>query len=661
MNKTTIIYIILIIFTIYLLLNLKPFREKFTQTSVPSPSIYLPLTLYRNIRYAVDMYNKPYPINGLTNLDFDLNKGVFFDGSNNKNIIMSDLSENYTICFNIFVTNIVPNTYIFNQGQLPFPPFDFFSIPASQIVLKKDPRILYYITDNGYSDLGVSITRFPSSTQIILDSREPAFNNTGNGYPAGGQQPLPIIGSPINGLYIQSGTKVVSARYISLPSSPKYVAGILISISQPLSSMTEKSGDSYIYTFPLNFQQRNGLGLSVQVKDENNLRLGALDPSSKNDTTVDGTVSLLNKWNFVCITVSGSTQASLWINGKEYKKNLNIPWQLGKFIIGGQLTNGNSFTGYVRDFMTFSSTLSFNQINSLNAVSQQKSIFQTMFSYIPPVIVTIPENIAKSILTFNTNIPIINPSNIIDDYTNYTNIMNPIQLKDNQLTIDGPIINLDDLSIFNNKLKVVISLNNLLDSPPLYAVLNNTNESRIYNTKNSYLNTYKLSVDQINNLLPTIQYTNIVISDPTIELSDSLTDRNTITFAIKPFTIIPTYTKPSQFLILDNTNSWNNYLKSLNLTLTYINNILTCQIGDTIQLINFTSTEPLTLSYNNIVINKFNSSANGLFTIDPTTIKTISSVTYQLPQFTLKNVRLSSPDILTPLIFLDISITPTYT
>jgi hypothetical protein len=661
MNKTTIIYIILIIFTIYLLLNLKPFREKFTQTSVPSPSIYLPLTLYRNVRYAVDNNKMPVIIDGLSNLDFDSNKGVFFDGSNNKYIMISDLSGNYTICFNLYVTNIVPNTFIFNQGQLPFPPFNFSSIPASQNVLKKDPRILYYISDNGFTDLGVSVTRFPSATQIILDSREPAFNNTGNGYPAGGQQPLPVIGSPINGPFIQSGTTVVSARYISLPSSPKYVAGILISISQPLSGIREKSGDIFIYTFPMNFQQRNGMGLSVKVKDENNLRLDALDPSSKNDTTVDGTVSLLNKWNFVCITVSGSTQSSLWINGKEYRKSLNIPWQLGKFIIGGQLTNGNSFTGYVRDFMTFSSTLSYNQINSLNAVAQQKSVFEKMFSYIPPIIVAIPQNIVNSVLFFDSSIPIINPSNSIDDYTNYISLMNPIELKDNQLKIEGSIINLDDLSIFNNKLKVVINLNNSLDGPRLYALLNNTNESKIYNPNSVYLNTYKLSIDQINDLSSTIQYVNIVLSNPTITLCDTLTDKKAITFAINPFKITPTYTNPSQFKIIDNTNFWNKNLGSLNLSITYINNILTCQKNDTIQLINFTSIEPLTLSYNGIVINKFNSSLNGLFTLDPITIPTISPITYKISKFTLKNVKLSSPDMSTPLAFLDILITPIYT
>jgi len=241
--------------------------------------------------------------------------------------------------------------------------------------------------------------------------------------------------------------------------------------------------------------------------------------------------------------------------------------------------------------------------------------------------------------------------------------MNPISCVDNILSIDGVIVNLFDLSIFGEKQNVVISFNNVLNGPTLYGLYINKYRSSIYNLKTEYTIEFKLSVDQINNLSPTIQYANILFSNPTINLYNTLTDKSVIpiTFAIKPFTIIPTYTKPSQFIILDNTNSWNNYLKSLNLTLTYINNILTCKIGDTIELVNFTSTNPITLSYNDIVINTFNSYENRLFILDPTTISNTTLFPYQLPKFILENVKLTSPDISTPLLFLDISLIPTYT
>ena len=346
MNKTTIIYIIVIIFIIYLLFNLKPYSEKFTQTAVPIPRIYLPLTIYRNNRYAVDVNKNPVILNEISKSEFDSDKGVLFNGSNNKYIMISELVGNYTICFNIYTTSIVPNTYIFNHGQLPAPDFNLYSIPVSPTVLQKDPRVLYRITDNGYTPTGQTTSHFRSNTEIILDSREPAFNNNGDPYPTDPIAALPLIGSPINGPFIQPGTTVIGVEYMSTMPSSRNIAGTIIRISQPLVNVKEDKGMHFIYTFPLNFQYRKGMGLSVQVKDENNLRLGALDTSSQSDTIIDGTVSLLNKWNFVCVTVSGSTQASLWINGTEFKKTGNKPWESGKFIIGGQSTNGKSFTGY---------------------------------------------------------------------------------------------------------------------------------------------------------------------------------------------------------------------------------------------------------------------------------------------------------------------------
>jgi len=559
MNKTTIIYLILIIFLIYIILNLKSYNEKYTQTSVPKPNIYLPLTNYNSTITAVDNNQKPVIINGLSSSDFNETNGVFFDGSNNKYIMTPDLYGNYTICFNLYVTNITPNSFIFNQGQ------------------------------------------------------------------------------------------------------------------------------------PYNSNWAKGIGLFIQVGGEKILRLGAYDPELYNGTGVDGTVLLLNKWNFVCITVESSggwMTSSLWINGIQYQKGgSNRAWANGYFILGGQLQSGKSFTGYMRDFMKFSSTLTSDQINSLNAVSKITPSLQNMLSYVVPIPspspapnstpstiirlspspapstkynITIPPSIANSVITFDNNTPMINPSNSIDNYTNYVNLMNPILLKDNQLSINGTIVNLYDLSIYGKKSIVSISFFNSSNSTKLYALLNNTYGSSTYVSTNSYTNTFSLSIDQTNNLSSTIQYANIIFSKPTIKLYNTLTDTNAITFTINSFTVTPTYTTPSQFIIQDNSNSWNNNLGSLNLSITYINNILTCQLGNTIQLINFTSTNPLTLSYNDIVINKFNSSGSGLFILDPTTIPTIPISTYQLPPITLTNVKLSSPDMVSPLLFSNIPLTPTY-
>jgi hypothetical protein len=238
--------------------------------------------------------------------------------------------------------------------------------------------------------------------------------------------------------------------------------------------------------------------------------------------------------------------------------------------------------------------------------------------------------------------------------------MNPIELKDNKLIIKGVIVNLFNLHIFNNKQKVIISFNNSSDTPNMYALYDNTFTGNYTLSTNLNINTFKLSRDQINDLPSTVQYADITLSNPTIKLCNTLTDTNAITFSIKPFTIKSTYTTPSQFIISDNTNPWNSILQSLNLLIKLNNNILSCQPGNTIRLINFTSTQPLTLSYKNIVINKFNSSGNGLFTIDPTTIPTVSMLRYQVPRFTLIDVKLSSPAMTTPLLFSDITLIPTY-
>jgi hypothetical protein len=502
--------------------------------AIPSPNIYLPLTEYWETVSIVDVNRDPVTINRLSEVNFDQEKGVLFDGSNESYIMTSDLSGNYTICFNIYVTSIIPNSFIFNQGKI------------------------------------------------------------------------------------------------------------------------------------YNKEWANGIGLYIQIKNANALVLGVYDPQLYNGTGVEAPVSLLNKWNFICITISelsgGWKEISLWINGIEYRKgSLNKAWSSNNFILGGQLNNGKSFTGYMLSFITFSSKLSFQEINILNSNARITSNLRNMLVYSTPqkYNIKIPPSIIANVITFDGSMPMVNVSDNLDNYTNYINMMNPIELNDNVLTINGAIINLVDLHIFNDKSKIVINFNNPLNNT-LYAISNNKYISKKYNTRDSYTNSFYLSIDQINKISITIQYANIVFSNITLKLYNTLKDPSAITFTLNPFTIKPTYTTPSQFIIQDNANSWNNNLGSLNLSITLINNILSCQPGNTIQLINFTSIKPLTLSYNNIEINKFNSPGSGLFILDPRSIPTIPVSTYKLFQFKLTNIKLSSPDMKYPLLFSDILIIPRY-
>ena len=116
------------------------------------------------------------------------------------------------------------------------------------------PRLLYRITDNGYTATGQFATHFPSSTQIILDSREPTFDANGTVGIGSAKAALPEVGSLINGPFIQPGTTVVKVEETSvLPSNP-YVGGTYVTISQPLVGIKEDRGDVFVYTFPLNIQ-----------------------------------------------------------------------------------------------------------------------------------------------------------------------------------------------------------------------------------------------------------------------------------------------------------------------------------------------------------------------------------------------------------------------
>jgi hypothetical protein len=185
----------------------------------------------------------------------------------------------------------------------------------------------------------------------------------------------------------------------------------------------------------------------------------------------------------------------------------------------------------------------------------------------------------------------------------------------------------------------------------------------VYNPAKSYTFRFNLSIDKISSLSPTIQYNNISLYNPTVELYDDISDNNKIIFSINPFVLKPVYSLPSQFVIIDNNNKWNYYLGSISLTLVCINNIYQCKLTDTIRLINFTSTNPLTLSYgaNNTVINTFKLSSNSTFVVDPSSILMTPLINYKLPTITLTNIKLSSPDILNPLLFNNITITPQYT
>ena len=113
----------------------------------------------------------------------------------------------------------------------------------------EDSKLLYRVTDNGYNTQGNFETHFPSSTQIILDSRKPIFNSSGNITNFGSTADSPLIGSLISGPFVKPNTTVVSVQNSGrIPSNP-YVDGQKITINQPLENIVENRGQVFIYTF----------------------------------------------------------------------------------------------------------------------------------------------------------------------------------------------------------------------------------------------------------------------------------------------------------------------------------------------------------------------------------------------------------------------------
>ena len=111
-----------------------------------------------------------------------------------------------------------------------------------------NPSLLYRASDNGYTADGQFASHFPSSTQIILDSRTVNLDSNGNVTGFGSTAESPIIGSAISGKFIQPGTTVLNVQNSALPSNP-YVPGQLITLSMPLVNIKEDRGDVFVYGF----------------------------------------------------------------------------------------------------------------------------------------------------------------------------------------------------------------------------------------------------------------------------------------------------------------------------------------------------------------------------------------------------------------------------
>jgi hypothetical protein len=121
-------------------------------------------------------------------------------------------------------------------------------------VFKPDPNLIYRISDNGYTAGGDNASRFPSATEIILDSRGVIFDKDGNpGCCTSNPAETPLPGSPVYGPFLQDDTKVVKIEPYGMPSNP-YVIGSLLTVDKPIVGKSEWKGMVFLYTFPRNYK-----------------------------------------------------------------------------------------------------------------------------------------------------------------------------------------------------------------------------------------------------------------------------------------------------------------------------------------------------------------------------------------------------------------------
>ena len=155
------------------------------------------------------------------------------------------------------MSSISPNILILLQIQKETVPEEEkrINIPTVPVVyFTPDPTLLYRVTDTGATTSGNFISHFDSPTEIILDGRIPNFDTDGNISGFGSNAPSPLIGSSVQGPFVQSGTVVISVININSIPSNSSVSGQIITLSQPLVNIKENINDVFTYTFSKNIK-----------------------------------------------------------------------------------------------------------------------------------------------------------------------------------------------------------------------------------------------------------------------------------------------------------------------------------------------------------------------------------------------------------------------
>lgn len=190
--------------------------------------------------------NNSYDIKNYLKYDPTSRFGVKFIDSPQVGVYYGFSADNKGNMTDVDISVIPPNV----KTILEIKPIDITNQEQTGgIVFTPDPKLLYRVTDTGVNTTGVFTTHFPSSTEIILDSRAPVFDNKGNIISYGSTADAPVVGALVNGPFIKKGTVIINIVNIpSIPSNSK-IPGQIIRLNQPLVNITEKINDVFSYTF----------------------------------------------------------------------------------------------------------------------------------------------------------------------------------------------------------------------------------------------------------------------------------------------------------------------------------------------------------------------------------------------------------------------------
>jgi hypothetical protein len=171
--------------------------------------------------------------------------------------------------------------------------------------------------------------------------------------------------------------------------------------------------------------QNNKFQLSVNDLVYNINNNSVIAPSSTPSTPSN---SFVGNWHYISIVVTTPPDSApgiiLYVNGDQYSSGPSASFSKNNIILGGQGTYGNSFTGYIRNFVAYPVALNADSIKYLNRKNNYPVTCTPSMtpSTTPPTTKTLTLINTGDVPYYNNNTSIV----VFDDnYTNNGNRQNP--------------------------------------------------------------------------------------------------------------------------------------------------------------------------------------------------------------------------------------------